>query len=332
MSAAFKNYYEILGVDRKATESEIKAAYRKAARKYHPDLHTKSDKSEAEEKFKEVNEAYTVLSDPEKRAQYDLLGENGRSGREWQQPDRGGAQRQTWNAADIDGFSDFFESMFGRAGGGSPRDGYRQTRNVRGQDLEGWIDLTLEEAYHGGQKSLHFSFRGICTACDGSGITGQSICRSCGGTGTKSSEKKLDVNVPAFVREGSKIRLKGQGGEGSAKDMQGDLLLTIRILPHPHFSLKGNTLETSAKIFPQQAVLGCQISVPTLDGEVLMTVPPMFHNGKKLRLKSKGWMDKDGSRGDEYVKITIDIPASLKPGELEMYRQLAELRKEVCGP
>lgn len=137
------------------------------------------------------------------------------------------------------------------------------------------------------------------------------------------------MTIPSFIREGNKVRLKGQGGEGSANGEQGDLLLTVKILPHADFTLKGNNLERCITIRPEQAVLGCQTPVPTMDGEVIVTVPPMFHNGKKLRLRSKGWPDKDGNRGDEYVKITIDIPHSLNVAEREIYQRLAELRIEV---
>lgn len=304
MGTTFKDYYEILEVDRKATEQEVKTAYRKAARKYHPDLHTKSEKAAAEEKFKEINEAYAVLSDAEKRAQYDRLGENWRSGQEWQPPpDTGGHERHSWSEADSDTYSDFFESLFGRARPSGSRKRFRQERYMRGQNLESELALTMEEAYRGGQKTLQFVIKTIV--------------------------KTLDVKIPSFIREGNKIRLKGQGGEGSASGEQGDLLLTVKILPHACFTLKGNDVETVIKISPEQAVLGCQIPVPTMDGEVIITVPPMFHNGQTLRLRSRGWPDKDGNRGDEYVKITIDIPHSLNLAEREIYQRLADLRKEV---
>jgi len=319
MSTTFKDYYEILGVDRKATATEIKTAYRKAARKYHPDLHAKGDKSAAEEKFKEINEAYAVLGDPDKRAQYDSIGTNMQSGQEWQPtPDMGGFGSRTWSGTDADGFSEFFESLFGRA----------QPRSTRGQNLETEIELTLEEAYHGGQKTLQFSISGICPTCNGAGSTGQQICQNCGGTGSKTTNKTLDVKIPPFIRDGSKIRLKGQGGAGSGHSPAGDLLLTINILPHTCLTLNGTCLETTIKIRPEQAVLGSQVPVPTIDGEVMMTIPPMTHNGQKLRLKSKGWQDRDGTRGDEYVKVVIDIPRTMSPAEKEIYQRLAELRSE----
>ncbi|MDW7656988.1 MAG: DnaJ domain-containing protein, partial [Bacillota bacterium] len=176
MGATYKDYYAILGVDRKATEAEIKTAYRKAARKHHPDLHIKSEKSAAEEKFKEINEAYAVLGNAEKRAQYDHLGENLQSGQDWQPTtDTDDFSRHSWNTADADGFSDFFESLFGRVRSRDPHGEFRQTRSTRGQDLESELELTLEEAYHGGQKQLQFSFRGICPTCRGTGSVNQNI-------------------------------------------------------------------------------------------------------------------------------------------------------------
>jgi curved DNA-binding protein len=326
MATVFKDYYETLGIDAKATGQEIKNAYRKAARKYHPDLHTQSEKAAAEEKFKEINEAYTVLSDAEKRAQYDRLGENQKSGQEWQpSAETQGYVHHARVDAGEDNFSDFFESLFGSAGLGGPQEGFRQGRSTRGRDLESELALTLEEAYHGGRKTLQFSAQTICPACNGTGIAYQKPCQVCGGTASNTINKILDVQIPPFVRDGSKVRLKGQGGEGPVNGMQGDLLLTIRIIPHARFALIENNLETVVRINPEQAVLGCQIPIPSMDGELTITISPMAHNGQKLRLRSKGWADKDGNRGNMYVKITIDIPRSLSPAQLELYHRLADL-------
>lgn len=330
MGTPYKDYYKILGVDHKATEAEIKAAFRKAARKYHPDLHTKSDKAEAEEKFKEINEAYTVLGDPEKRSQYDLLGTNIQNGQEWQpSPDMGGYASRSWGQTDADSFSDFFESLFGRQMPGDNRGRPGKTRSTRGQDLDSELELTLEEAFHGGKKSLQFSFRSLCPSCGGTGVSDQKLCPKCGGTGSRTVVRTLDVNIPAYIRDGSKIRLKGQGGEAPSNGTPGDLLLTVKIMPNSNFTLNGSDLETIIKIRPEQAVLGGQIPVPAMDGDVILTVPPMIHSGKKLRMRSKGWLGKDGNRGDEIVKVMIDIPRSLSPAEQELYQSLARLEKEV---
>lgn len=326
MNTNYKDYYEILGVDRKATEPEIKSAYRKAARKHHPDLHAKNEKSAAEEKFKEINEAYAVLGDAEKRAKYDELGENYRNGQAWQPPPNPeGSGSRAWSQVDAEGFSDFFESIFGRTMAGDSRGEFRQSRSVRGQNLESEIELSLEEAYHGGQKTLQFTFNGLCPECGGTGAVNRKICNNCAGTGSKSSVRTLEVKIPAFIRSGSTIRLKGLGSEGSAHGGPGDLLLTVKILPHACFTLNGDNLETSIKIRPEQAVLGCRVTALTMDGEVLVTVPPMFNNGRKLRLRSKGWLGKNGKRGDEYVTVYIDIPHALNLEEQAIYKRLAEL-------
>ncbi len=345
MAETFKDYYAILGVDSKATEQEIKSAYRKAARKYHPDLHTKGEKAAAEEKFKEINEAYTALGNAEKRAQYDSLADDIKNGRMRRPPpgagsysqyagtngDTGGYTRYAPGGADMDegSFSDFFESIFARGGSGTPQQGSEHGAPARGQDLESDLALTLAEAYHGGSKTVQFSIRSACQTCGGTGVLDRGLCPQCHGTATKTTQKTLDVKIPSFAREGSKIRLKGQGGEGSGSNLQGDLLLTIRILQDARFALAGNDLETSLRISPEQAVLGSRVSVPTMEGDVMVTVPPMMHSGRKLRLKSKGWKDRDGNRGDLYIKVTIDIPRILNVQQLELYERLAELGKEA---
>jgi len=175
MTAAFIDYYEVLGVKSNASKEEIKTAYRKAARKHHPDLHTKNEKAAAEEKFKKINEAYEVLSDDEKREKYDRFGENWRTAQQAQTySDREGREDNTWSRSDADGFSDFFESIFGNArGSGGFKGSFNQQRNIRGQNLESEIKLTIEEAYHGGQKELQFSLKGRCPICSGTGTVHQ---------------------------------------------------------------------------------------------------------------------------------------------------------------
>jgi len=333
MAAPFIDYYEILGLSRAATKDEIKAAYRKAARLNHPDLKAKTEKVEAEEKFKKINEAYEVLSDPEKREKYDRYGENFRNVQTRQPSSDFNQQNQkqdyyTWDQGEPDGFSDFFESLFGNAGTHSSGGGFRQQRSTRGQDVESQLQLTLEEAFFGGQKSIQYSRRSICQTCGGEGAVNQRACPSCGGTGYSTNVKLLDVKIPAGLKDENKIRLKGQGGEGSAEGKRGDLLLTVKILPHALFVLNGNNIETNLKIRPEQAVIGAQITVPSIDGEVMITVPPMSHNGQKLRLRSKGWLTKSGVRGDQTVEIRIDIPASLSPEEQKAYQTLMNLGKD----
>lgn len=324
MAVTFRDYYEILGVPRDADEKKIKSAYRKLARKWHPDLHTGKDKERAEEKFKEINEAYEVLSDPDKRAKYDRLGSNWRDGDQFDPGDMGNVYYYSgdFNPADFQGFSDFFASIFG-----SSRPEYRKTSTfydepIRGQDIESEIELTLEEAYHGGNKSLQLSTGKICDECHGWGTIGRTICTTCGGTGSVSTLRNIEVKIPPGVKEGSTIRLKGQGGEGSGGGPSGDLYLKVRLLPHPLFTVQGRDIEYELTLRPDQAVLGDKVTVPTLDGSVRVTIPPGTPAGRKLRLKGKGLPGRGEDNGDQYVKININIPTDIKEEERELYRQI----------
>ncbi len=328
MGVKYQDYYEILGVDRNATEKEIKAAYRKLARKWHPDLHSGKDKQLAEEKFKQINEAHEVLSDPEKRAKYDRLGANWRDGQDFSPPpDMEGFRFYTTAGDPVSGFSEFFEMLFG--GGDLFNRTAKKTRRggpVRGQDVETELEITLEEAYRGGERTLQLAVKEICPACGGAGYTQNAFCSRCGGTGVVTAGKSLAVKIPPGVHDGSRIRLKGQGGEGLHGGERGDLYLRIRLLPHPVFKVEGNDLETEISLRPEQAVLGDRVLVPTLDGPVTMKVPPGTRAGKRLRLRGKGLPAQDG-RGDEYIRIKIDIPDHLTTEEQELYRRLAALRK-----
>ncbi len=330
MSVTYHDYYETLGVGRSATEKEIKTAYRKMARKWHPDLHPGKDKAAAEEKFKQINEAYEVLSDPEKRAKYDELGASWRDGQDFRPPpDAKGARFYTRTGDEAGGFSDFFETLFGGATSFSRTS--RKTRHggaVRGQDIETELEITLEEAYRGIEKSLQLSTREVCAVCGGTGHDYDAFCNRCGGTGTISGSKSLAVKIPPGVRAGSRIRLKGQGGEGLHGGSRGDLYLKINLIPHLVFKVQDNDLETEITLRPEQAALGDQVSVPTLDGPVNMKVPAGTRAGKRLRLRGKGLPYKEG-HGDEYVRIKIDIPEHLTEEEQQLYRQLSALKKGV---
>jgi curved DNA-binding protein len=324
MAVTFRDYYETLGVPRDADEKKIKAAYRKLARKWHPDLHTGKDKERAEEKFKEINEAYEVLSDTDKRAKYDRLGSNWRNGDQFDPGDAGSTYYYSgdFDPADFQGFSDFFASIFG-----SSKPGYRGTSTfydgpMRGQDIESEIELTLEEAYHGGNKSLRLSAGKVCGECNGRGIVGRTICTTCGGTGSVSALRNIEVKIPAGVKEGSTIRLKGQGGEGSGGGPSGDLYLKVRLLPHAQFTVEGKDIEYVLTLRPDQAVLGDKVMVPTLDGSVRVTIPPGTPAGRRLRLKGKGLPGRGGDNGDQYVKININIATDIKEEEKELYRQI----------
>ena len=352
MSVKYQDYYQILGVDRNASEEEIKKAYRKLARKWHPDLHPPGEKEKAEEEFKKVNEAYEVLIDPEKRKQYDQMGSRWKDGQDFsgfQQgaPGMGGVRFYTsgdFGGADAEdifggGFSDFFKMFFGEgaaagtAGGAgsagrASRAGRKSQRgSVKGEDVESEIELSLEEAYRGTTKQIRVSGGAVCPQCSGAGTSGRSFCPQCGGTGSVPEEKNLDVHVPAGVKEGSRIRLKGQGGSGLGSAPKGDLFLKVRLKPHPKFKLKDNHVETDAVIRPDQAIFGDKITVDTLDGPVNVKVPAGSRSGNKLRLRGKGFPGKNKSRGDQYVRLVVDTPQDLSEEEKNLYKQLYEMRK-----
>ncbi len=349
MSVKFQDYYEILGVDRNASEKEIKSAYRKLARKWHPDLHPAGEKEKAEEEFKKINEAYEVLIDPEKRKRYDQLGSQWKSGQDFSgfqqgQPGMDGVHFYTsgdFGSGGFEdvfggGFSDFFKMFFGEgaaagatgAAGRTGRAGRRAQRGpIKGEDVESEIELSIEEAYKGTTKSIRVSGSAVCAQCGGAGTSGRGFCPQCGGTGSVPDEKTLDVRVPPGVKEGSRIRLKGQGGSGLGGAQKGDLFLKVRLKPHPKFRLKGNDIETDAVIRPDQALFGDKIPVDTLDGKVNLKVPPDSRSGNKLRLRGKGFPGKNKSRGDQYVRLVIDTPPDLTGEEKDLYKKLYDMRK-----
>jgi DnaJ-class molecular chaperone len=333
MAVQYQDYYQVLGVKREATAQEIKAAYRKLARQWHPDLHTGKKKEEAEEKFKQINEAYEVLSDEEKRSKYDRLGKNWRNGDNFTPPPdwgEGSFYYTSGDPGDLGGFSEFFETLFGtgrRGAAGADRSGFG-TRPMRGQDIESEIEISLEEAYHGGTRPISLSSGRTCSECGGRGIIDRSFCSRCGGTGSIPERKNLDVKIPAGVSEGSIIRLKNQGGEGYAGGSRGDLHLKVRLAPHPIFSVKGHDLESQITIRPEQAVLGDKVSAATIDGSVNVNIPPGSHSGQKMRLKGKGMPKKGGGRGDHYLLINIDIPRDLSEEEKKLYASLMDLRRK----
>ncbi|MCL4454191.1 MAG: DnaJ domain-containing protein [Deinococcus sp.] len=281
---AYKDYYAVLGVPRSASDDDIKKAYKKLARKYHPDVNKEKG---AEDRFKEIGEAYAVLSDPEKRSYYDQFG----SGRTPPQPPPGGWQ---WEGnVDPDQFSDFFRDLFG---GGTTFGGIgdlfgRGRTSRRGRDLEATLTLSLEEAYKGGEKI----------------ITVQN--------------QRLAVKLPAAMRPGSKIRLAGKGGPGQPA---GDLYLEVKLDPRSRFRLEADDVYTTVDVPAPIAVVGGHVRVPTLEGEVELTIPKHTQAGRIFRLKDKGWPRKGGGHGDLYAEVRIVIPAHPSHEEEEHYQKLAE--------
>jgi DnaJ-class molecular chaperone len=325
---AGKDYYQILGVSRDASEKEIKQAYRRLARKYHPDLNP-GDKS-AEAKFKEINAAYEVLSDPETRKKYNQFGD------QWEYAEQfakaGGQERVRWDFGkggptleygDLSDLGDIFSSFFGDSGIGSRV----RPRPQRGQDIEYPIEVTLEEAYHGSTRVIQLQTEEPCTACGGMGRVGNRVCTICNGAGAKVISKRLEVKIPAGVRDGSRIRIAGEGGTGRAGGSKGDLYLVVKVLPHRFFERKGDDLYTEVLVPLTTAMLGGEVVLPTLNGNVSLKIPPETQNGKVFRLAGKG-MPKSGDSGygNMFARVKVVLPTNLTEEERKLFERLHSLR------
>ena len=317
MSVKYKDYYKVLGVERKASQEEISKAFKKLARKYHPDLNPGDD--QAEEKFKEANEAYDALKDPEKRKLYDNLGANWQQGQDFRPPPgfenmnfdfRGHGGGGGFSGFGGGGHSDFFEFIFGQMGGQAGGMGgfggfgdqgaegaYGQSRyNARGQDVEAELTLALEEAQRGGAKSI--------------------TLRAANGP------KSLNVNIPAGVKDGQRIRLSGQGDADYGGGQAGDLYLRVRYAPHPRFTVEGANIVLDLPLAPWEAATGAAVNVPTLEGQVELKVPAGFSSGKKMRLSGKG-LGPEGKRGDMFVRAKVQAPKAETEDQKRLWDELA---------
>ena len=294
----YKDYYEILGVPRTATPEEIRSAFRKKAREYHPDV--AKDKVKGAEKFKEVNEAYEVLSDPAKRTKYDQMGREAPGGGfAWQgSPGQAGMPDMEEFHFGGTGYSDFFEHLFGGTAGGGFRGpgGRRMAR--RGSDIEGDLMVPLEEALRGSVREVTLQRGG--------------------------KTETYRVKIPAGVREGQRIRLAGKGESGRSGGESGDLYLRVRLARHPDLRVEGGDLYADVEVAPWEAVLGASVPVPTLDGAVTMKIPPGSTAGQKLRLRGQGLPREDGGRGDLYAVLEIAVPDRVGPEEKRLWEKLAE--------
>ncbi len=312
MSVEFRDYYEVLGVDRNADSDDIKKAFRKLARKYHPDV---SHDPGSEEKFKEVNEAYEVLGDPEKRKAYDALGANWKHGSDFTPPPHwpgsGGYYSGTEGDFHFDGstgFSDFFESLFGRRATGDPfgrfpgfGGGPRRSRGPeRGEDIETDILVSLEEVLHGGERQIR-------------------IRKPDGAT-----DSTIRVRVPRGVAEGQLIRCAGRGGEGWNGGESGDLFLRVRYERHPIYRVEGPNLYRELEIRPWQCFLGARPVIPTLHGKIRVTVPPKSQPGDTLRVRGRGLPSIEGDSGDLFIELKVVMPESADDTQAEAWRRLAE--------
>jgi DnaJ-class molecular chaperone len=325
MAVKFKDYYEVLGIKRDATEDQIRQAFRKLARKYHPDVNP-GDKS-AEEKFKELNEAYEVLSDSTKRKKYDQLGANWRDGAEFTPPPGWG--RTSVEYEDLgsvfgsSGFSDFFETLFGGRGASTGARG-RAARAAKGQDAEAEMEISLEDAHRGGRQRITLQGVRACPTCNGTGVSSGVVCTSCRGSGQVLNPKSLDVNIPVGAREGSVIKLPRQGQPGVSGAEPGDLYIKLRIRPRPDFTISGDDVTVDVPITAWEAVLGATIEVPTIEGKAEMKVPAGTQSGQRLRLRGQGLNKRGGGRGDAYVRLKIVVPTHPTAKEKELFKQLAE--------
>jgi curved DNA-binding protein len=325
----YKDYYSILGVPKKATREEIQKAYRKLARKFHPDVNRSP---EAEAKFKEVNEAHEVLKDPEKRAKYDQFGSA------WKQAQRSGTPPPGFEdifsvftsgarkppggfhfggqGFEGESFSSFFEMLFGSdlgsgGTGGGPRVTWSSTDPAaargKGADHEATISLSLVEAARGGEHELSL-------------------------TDPNSGQRRtLRVKIPRGIRPGQRIRLAGQGGSGGGGPTRGDLYLRVELLPDPRFRLEGNTLHTTIELTPWTAALGGQVRIHTLAGEVTVRIPPGSSSGRKIRLRGKGYPSPKGGAGNLIAEIRIQVPEHLTERERELFEELAKVSKFEVG-
>lgn len=327
MAVAYKDYYETLGVPKTATQKDIKAAYRKLARKWHPDANP-NDAKAAEEKFKEIQEANEVLSDAEKRRKYDALGSDwaNASRQAETQRQRRSEQGRTVDFGDLEaefsanGFSDFFDSFFSQVGrrGSATADVPR-----RGRDIEGSIDVSLRDAYNGATRSITLQLEDTCPVCGGTGIVGRNICPNCHGTGRVATAKTLQVKIPPGVRDGQLIRLAGQGGKGSNGGPPGDLFLRVLLKDDDTFERDGDDIYVDFPVSMYTLILGGQVRVPTLSGTATMKIPQDTQNERMMRLRGKGMPHAGGGHGDEYVRLVAILPQGLNEDEREMFRELA---------
>lgn len=304
----YKDYYKILGVGRDATQEEIRRAYKKLARKYHPDV---SKEPDAEARFKEVNEAHEVLKDPEKRAAYDRLGSDWRAGQEFRPPPGWDTNFEfSGGSTDADAahFSDFFESLFGAGGPFAGHSHYRSGRGgfrMRGEDHHAKIAISLEDAVRGSERTLQLEVPEL-------DAQGHVVTR----------RRSLRVKIPAGIGEGQQIRLAGQGGAGADGGPKGDLYLSVEFAPHPRYAVQGRDIYLNLPIAPWEAALGARVKVPTLHGQVEMSIPAGARSGQKLRLKGRGLPGK--APGDQYVVLQIVTPPAEDEQARRLYREMAD--------
>jgi len=326
---AKKDYYAILGVKRNASEKEIKQAYRRLARKYHPDVNPGDRSGEA--KFKQINEAYEVLSDKENRKKYDQFGD------QWQHADQfaraGRQQAPFWDFGQSSGATSFrfgdgaLDNLFDELLRGTRTRTYtRRAQPRRGRDIESPVEVTLEEAYYGTSRTLSLQVEETCSSCRGSGWIENMPCSKCQSSGVMARMKRLEVKIPPGVKNGSRVRIAGKGQPGY-DGANGDLYLVISVKPHRLFERRGDDLHVEVAVPLTVAMLGGEIQVPTLKGKLALKIPPETQNGRVFRLTGQGLPHLGNfSRGDMLAKVNVVLPTKLSPQEKELFRRLSELR------
>lgn len=350
----FQDYYTTLGVSRTATPDEIKRAYRKLAKEWHPDRHPPAKRKEVEDKFKAIAEAHEVLSDPEKRKRYDALGEHWRHGQEFEggfggAPGGGGpggyrtvspeefarmfgGRGGMGGGGGNGGFSDFFSQMFGDmfAGQGGPRaDGRERAQAARGDDAEAEIEVKVGDALLGGKKPFTLAIRTPCEACEGEGRIGRRTCPACGGLGSAQREQSIDLTIPKDARDGMVVRLRGLGAPGDAGP--GDLLLTLRLVGDDVYRLRGDDVEADVVVAPWELLDGTSVDVAVPAGTVTAKLPAGTKAGQKLRLRGQGLARADGSRGDLFLVVRLGLSEPLTDAQKDLLRQLGKDAPKVRG-
>jgi curved DNA-binding protein len=325
----FQDYYEVLGVKRDAANDDIKKSYRKLALKWHPDRHQDGEREKAEERFKQISEAYEVLSDPEKRKRYDQFGQNWEHGQEFTPPP--GAQRMSREEFEQafggrGGFSDFFTSIFGdQVRSDFQGASFRQPRyRHRGADVRADLHLTISQAIEGGKSGFEIPAAADCPRCGGVGLIGEHVCPACGGIGSVRTRKTVRLTIPENVHDGMVMRLAGLGEPGEGGSETGDLLITIRLDSDPVFRLSGSDIEADVPVAPWELVGDTTIRVRTPRGAANLKIPADTREGARLRLRGQGLARASGERGDFHVVVHLALPPSLTDEQRELLKKVGE--------